>query len=140
MRHVIFLLKNIISYLEANEDAFSNEYGKVAFIFMYLEEITKLSERVSLATEERFIKIMSEVRTKFENGYYKDLDDVFKDLIKIYNIMKDIYVKQKVLELLWNVRSLYDWEDRSLEEQLKSLINLIDEIFVLGNRTNKKEV
>jgi hypothetical protein len=140
MRHVIFLLKNIISYLEANEDAFSNEYGEVAFIFTYLEKITKLSKCVSLETEERFIKIMSEVKRKFENGYYKDLDDVLKDLFIIYNIMKEIYVKQKVLELLWKVCSLYDWEDRSLEEKLKSLIGLIDEIFVLGNRTNKKEV
>jgi hypothetical protein len=103
MYYVIFLVKSLANYLEKQENDILDKHGTLAFVFNYLERITKLSKRLSVETDEQFIKIMHKVSMKFENNHYKDLDDVLKDLRIIYNIMKEIYVRQKVLDLLSNV-------------------------------------
>jgi hypothetical protein len=131
MYYVIFLVKSLANYLEKQENDILDKHGTLAFVFNYLERITKLSKRLSVETDEQFIKIMHKVSIKFENNHYKDLDDVLKDLRIIYNIMKEIYVRQKVLDLLSNVSAVYNWEDKDLAEQLEDLISLINKIFGL---------
>ncbi len=138
MEHVISLLKGLTNFLDEyykkyKKDALA-EYNELIYAIVCLEEIVRLSKRVSentIKTDEKLNEVIDAVLYNFKNDIYDDLEEVADDLELVRETMKKVYVKEKVLKLLDEVRVVLDWNDKSLTEQLEALVRLINDIFDL---------